>query len=76
MTTLNKEHRYQISASKDGSLGKRIESPIFEGQYAEQQAIRWANEHCAKHRCVNLLREDEHPINAGKFFLHRFLKSH
>lgn len=71
-----KEHRFQISASKDGSMASRVESPIFEGQYAEQQAIRWANENVMTCRCVNLLREDEHPINAGKFFLHRFLKSH
>ena len=66
--------RFQISASKDGSLKKTINSPVFSGDYAEAQALKWASENCKGFRSKTLLKEDQHEINAGKFFLHRILK--
>ena len=66
--------RFQIGCSKDGSIKKSSHSPIFSGDYAEAQALKWANENCTKHKTITLLKEDAHEINAGKFFLHRIIK--
>lgn len=42
-----------------------------------QQAEAFAHEHLAKAKVVTILRDsggEDHPDNAGKFFLHRIVK--
>jgi hypothetical protein len=70
--------KYKVNWSKDGSLHHIRESAVLDTfAIASRLAVAVASQTKPKIRSVTILRDSEgedHPSNAGQFFLHSIVK--